>query len=121
MTADPLENTLVRLRTSLADGKPTTWLSTQTAHTIIAVLQEAPASTATTVQDAELLAALVQHLAEWETNPAAVPSPRYGTGWRFRQQVLALTKHPTVLSQLGGPFFLYQCKTTKTGQPVEPS
>jgi hypothetical protein len=120
-TADPLENTLVRLRTSVADGKPTTWLSHQTAHTIIAVLQEAPASPATTPQDDEMLAALVQHVAEWATNPADVQSARYGTGWRFRQQVLALTEHPTVLSQLGGPFFLYQCKTTQAGQLVEPS
>ncbi|GGN41107.1 hypothetical protein [Streptomyces fuscichromogenes] len=118
--ADPLENTVVRLRTSAADGKPTTWLSTQTVHTIVAVLREVPASPATTVQDEEALAALVQHLAEWETNPAAVPASRYGTGWCFRRQVLALTEHPTVLSQLGGPFFLYQCKTTQTGQLVEP-
>lgn len=120
-TADPLENTLVRLRTSVADGKPTTWISTQTVHTIVAVLQEAPASPSTTAQDVGMLAALVQHLAEWETNPAGLQPSRYGTGWRFRQQTIALTEHPTVLSQLGGPFFLFQCKTTKTGQLVEPS
>ncbi|MFF8432473.1 hypothetical protein ACF07Y_46645 [Streptomyces sp. NPDC016566] len=120
-TADPLDNTLVRLQAGVADGKPTTWLSAQTAHTIVAVLQEAPASSATTGQDSEMLAALVQHLAEWATNPADVQSSRYGTGWRFRQQVLALTEHPTLLSQLGGPYFLYQCKTTQTGQLVEPS
>ncbi|GAB2990615.1 hypothetical protein GCM10023080_065430 [Streptomyces pseudoechinosporeus] len=119
--ADPLENTLVRLRTSVAEGKPTTWLSAQTAHTIVAVLQEAPASPATTAQDSEMLSALVQHLAEWATNPADVPRSRYGTGWRFRQQALALTEQPTVLSQRGGPFFLYQCKITSTGQLVEPS
>ncbi|MFF2128714.1 hypothetical protein ACFVW1_25650 [Streptomyces olivochromogenes] len=120
-TADPLDNTLVRLRSSATDGKPITWLSGQTAHTIVAVLQEAPASPATTAQDDELLSALVQHLAEWATNPADVPRSRYGTGWRFRQQALSLTEHPTVLSQLSGPFFLYQCKTTSTGQLVEPS
>ncbi|KUN58891.1 hypothetical protein AQJ46_42215 [Streptomyces canus] len=119
--ADPLENTLVRLRAGDMDGKPTTWLSAQTAHTIVAVLQEAVASPTTTVQDGEMLSALVQHLAEWATNPANVRSSRYGTGWRFRQQVLALTEYPTVLSQRGGPFFLYQCKTTKTGQLVEPA
>ncbi|MFG2858625.1 hypothetical protein ACGFZ9_50270 [Streptomyces mirabilis] len=110
----------MRLRADAADGKPTTWLSAQTAHTIVAVLQDAPASPATTAQDGEMLSALVQHLAEWATNPADVPRSRYGTGRRFRQQTLALTEHPTVLSQLRGPFFLFQCKTTSTGQLVEP-
>ncbi|WP_371643046.1 hypothetical protein [Streptomyces mirabilis] len=45
-----------------------------------------------------MLSALVQHLAEWATNPADVPRSRYGTGRRFRQQTLALIEHPTVLS-----------------------
>jgi hypothetical protein len=119
-TADPLENTLVRLRAGAADAKPVTWLSPQTAHTIVAVLQEAPVSPATTDQDAEMLTALVQHLDEWATNPAGLQSSQYGTGWRYRQRTLALTEHPTVLSQLGGPFFLYQCKISQTGELVEP-
>ncbi|MEV6532795.1 hypothetical protein AB0M86_24940 [Streptomyces sp. NPDC051639] len=118
-TADPLDKTLVRLRTSVADQRPTTWLSAQTAHTIVAVLHEAPASPATTAQDADTLAALVQHLAEWATNPAAVPSSRYGTGWRYRRQLLSLTCHPTVLSRQGGPFHLFQCRVSATGQLVE--
>lgn len=118
-TADPLDNTLVRLRTSVADQRQTTWLSAQTAHTIVAVLQEAPASPATTAQDAHTLAALVQHLAEWATNPAAVPSSPYGTGWRYRRQLLSLTCHPTVLSRQGGPFHLFQCRVSATGQLVE--
>lgn len=111
----------MRLRTSVANGKPTTWISTQTVHTIVAVLQEAPASPTMRAQDAGMLAALVQHLAEWETNPADLQPSRYGTGWRFRRQTIALTEHPTALSQLGGPFFLFQRRTTKTGQLMEPS
>ncbi|MET8291723.1 hypothetical protein ABZV80_42205 [Streptomyces sp. NPDC005132] len=54
----------MRLRSSVADQRPTNWLSAQTAHTIVAVLQEASASPAATAQDADTLAALVQHLAE---------------------------------------------------------
>jgi hypothetical protein len=119
--SDPLENTLVRLQTSVDEGKPTTWLSAQTAHTIVAVLQEAPASPATTPQDSEMLRALAEHLAEWEMNPPGVQRRKYGTGWRYRQQVLTLTAHPTVLSERGGPFFLYQCRTTSTGALVEPA
>ncbi|MET8411129.1 hypothetical protein ABZV34_24010 [Streptomyces sp. NPDC005195] len=117
--ADPLENTLVRLRASIVDQRPTTWLSAQTAHTIVAVLQEAPAAAATTASDSDTLAALVQHLAEWATNPAAVPSAQYGTGWRYRQKLLSLTTHPTVLSRQGGPFHLFQCRVSATGQLVE--
>ncbi|WP_329296003.1 hypothetical protein [Streptomyces sp. NBC_01455] len=85
------------------------------AHTIVAVLQEAPDSPATTAQDGDTLAALVQHLAEWATNPAAVPSSRYGTGWRYRRQLLSLTTHPTVLSRQGGPFHLFQYPVSATG------
>ncbi|WP_189308485.1 hypothetical protein [Streptomyces albospinus] len=38
--ADALETTLERLRASAAEGKPVTWLSLQTTHTIVAVMQE---------------------------------------------------------------------------------
>lgn len=117
--ADPLENTLERLRTSVADANPATWLSAQTAHTVIAVLQEAPASPHTTLQDSETLEALVQHLAEWETNPAGVRRAQHGTGWRFRERVLQLTAHPTALSERGGPFHLFQCRVNPSGQLVE--
>ncbi|MEU0946939.1 hypothetical protein ABZ379_30000 [Streptomyces canus] len=118
-TADPLENTLVRLRTSAADANPATWLSAQTVHTIVAVLKEAPASPSTTSWDGETLEALVQHLAEWETNPAAVRRAQHGTGWRYRQRVLQLTDHPTPLSERGGPFHLFQCRVNPSGQLVE--
>ncbi|MFG2463371.1 hypothetical protein ACGFWE_40850 [Streptomyces sp. NPDC048523] len=118
-TADPLENTLVRLRTSAADANPATWLSAQTAHTIVAVLKEAPDSPDTTTRDGETLEALVQHLAEWETNPAGVRRSQYGTGWRYRQRVLQLTDHPTPLSERGGPFHLFQCRVNPSGQLVE--
>ncbi|MEU5632211.1 hypothetical protein ACH47C_23880 [Streptomyces rishiriensis] len=118
-TSDPLENTLVRLRVSAADETPATWLSAQTAHTIVAVLQEAPSSPVMTPQDGETLEALVQHLAEWETNPAGVRRAQYGTGWRYRQRVLQLTAHPTALSERGGPFHLFQCRVNPSGQLVE--
>jgi hypothetical protein len=118
-TADPLENALERLRTSAADANPATWLSAQTAHTIIAVLQEAPDSPSTTPRDAETLEALVQHLAEWETNPAGVRRAQYGTGWRYRERVLQLTAHPTALSERGGPFHLFHCRVNPSGQLVK--
>jgi hypothetical protein len=117
--ADPLESTLERLQASITEAHPATWLSVPTAHTIVAVLREAPPSPRTTHQDGETLEALVQHLAEWETNPAGVRRAQYGTGWRYRQRVLELTEHPTVLSERGGPFHLFQCRVTPSGQLVE--
>ncbi|MFD5814764.1 hypothetical protein [Streptomyces sp. NPDC127038] len=117
--ADPLENTLVRLRSGAADANPAIWFSAQTAHTIVAVLQEAPASPLLTLQDGETLEALVQHLAEWETNPSGVRRAQYGTGWRYRQRVLQLTSNPTVLSERGGPFHLFHCRVNPSGQLVE--
>ncbi|MEV5355770.1 hypothetical protein [Streptomyces sp. NPDC052693] len=119
-TADPLETTLVRLRASAADGKPVTWLSPQTARTIVAVLQEPTATAVLTGQEAQLLTSVAQHLTEWDTNPAGVRHAQYGTGWRFRQRALALTEHPTALSRLGGPFFLFQCKVTALGALKDP-
>lgn len=119
-TVDPLKNTLLRLHTSTVEGKPVTWLSPQTTHTIIAVLRE-PASVAhLTAEETSVLSALAQHLAEWETNPESVPHSRYGTGWRYRQRALELTSHPTVLSRLGGPFHLFQCKVTVLGRLRDP-
>ncbi|MFI2031924.1 hypothetical protein [Streptomyces buecherae] len=119
-SADPLEATLVRLRASVADGKPLTWLSPQTTRTIMAVLQEPAATAVLSGQEAQLLSAVAQHLTEWDTNPAGVRHVQCGTGWRYRQRALALTDHPTILSRLGGPFFLFQCKVTSLGTLVDP-
>ncbi|MEW2132013.1 hypothetical protein [Streptomyces sp. NPDC005435] len=119
-TSDPLDETLARLRTGASERKPIVWLAETTARTIVSVLQE-PASRGTlSAPDDELLSSVVQHLAEWATNPAGVPHSRYGTGHRFRQRVLAVTENPTLLSRSGGPYFLFQCQVTRTGNLVDP-
>ncbi|MGW2841883.1 hypothetical protein ACWCWD_29360 [Streptomyces sp. NPDC001493] len=116
---DPLESTLARLETSVAEDKPVTWLSPQTVLTIIAVLQE-PGSAVTLLEpEDQVLTTVTQHLAEWETNSSNVTS-LYGTGWRYRQRTLELTATPTVLSRAGGPFHLFQCKVTATGRLQDP-
>lgn len=100
---DPLDNTLVRLRTSVAEAKPATWLSAQTGLTILAALQHAPGEPS----DAELLRIIDRHTQDWQTNPQNIEHRRYGTGIRFRRTVLAHTPDPTVLSECGGPFDLH--------------
>ncbi|MFJ9188499.1 hypothetical protein ACIRQO_36285 [Streptomyces anulatus] len=104
-TADPLEATLARLRTSVQENKGTTWIATPTAHTIAAVLASSP--TASPAESA-LLGAITQHIEEWATNPAGVDHHRFGTGPRYRAQVLKTTSRPTQLSARGGPFDLHQ-------------
>jgi hypothetical protein len=105
---DSLEATLVRLRTSVAEHKASTGLAVTTAHTIIAVLRETPDSPAVSAPDRALLDAIAWHLDEWETNPQGVEARRYGTGVRYRTQVMKMTQRPTMLSARGGPFDLHQ-------------
>lgn len=101
---DPLDTTMTRLRTSIKEEKPTTWLSANSGLTMVAALHEAPATEA----DASLLRAVIQHSEEWRTNPQNVDHRRYGSGIPFRRAVLASTSSPTELSRSGGPFDLHQ-------------
>ncbi len=101
---DPLETTLGRLRDSIEEEKPTTWVANPTCRTILAVLAHASLSP----QEQELLRAITQHLTEWQTNPQRLEIRRFGTGLRYRVEVLRTTTRPTQLSTRGGPFDLHQ-------------
>ncbi|MFD9047827.1 hypothetical protein [Streptomyces zaomyceticus] len=102
--ADPLDATVVRMATSVAEDKPNTWFAFPTGVTILKALQAA----GTEGPDARLLADILQHIDEWDRNPQGVDHTRYGTGVAYRQQVLTRTSRPTFLSELGGPFFLHK-------------
>lgn len=104
---DPLEATMVRLRTSTLEDKDTTWLAFPTGRTILTALHEAKDRAVVSPQEKEVLIAVAQHVQEWETNPSGVEARKYGAGSDFRRQVLAVTPHPTVLSVRGGPFDLH--------------
>ncbi|MFE3770816.1 hypothetical protein [Streptomyces sp. NPDC059122] len=99
----PLDTTLPRLQTSITEAKARTGIAFPTAVTVIDVLREAPGSPA----ERELLAAIAQHLDEWQHNPQHVEVRRHGTGIPYRRQVLKSTSHPTTLSARGGPFDLH--------------
>ncbi|ANW22648.1 hypothetical protein I3J05_28175 (plasmid) [Streptomyces clavuligerus] len=101
---DPLDTTVVRLETSVTEVKGTTWIAVPTAHTIITALLDAPGSSEA---ETALLRAVAQHLDEWQTNPQGIEARRYGTGVRYRAEVLKTTSRPTVLSERGGPFDLH--------------
>lgn len=112
--ADPLENTLTRMATSVAEKKAATWIAVPTFHTITAVLHQAPSSPA----EQEMLNALAQHLTEWTDNPQGVERRRYGSGPRFRARVLEVTCRPTLLSRQGGPFDLHHAPAPRTEEPM---
>jgi hypothetical protein len=101
---DPLESTLERLRTGIAEEAGAVWVSVRTAHTIMAVLQEPAAAESASPDDLDMLLALAFHLREWQANPSGVERWRFGTGPRYRREVLARTSRPSVLSSQGGPF-----------------
>ncbi|MEU3262195.1 hypothetical protein ABZ694_31180 [Streptomyces albidoflavus] len=101
---DPLENTLARLRDSVEEQKATTWVADPTCRTIVSVL----AHTDLTPQEKSLLRSVDQHLTEWRTNPQGLETRRFGTGLRYRVEVLRTTPNPTELSKRGGPFDLHQ-------------
>ncbi|MFF1690772.1 hypothetical protein [Streptomyces sp. NPDC058254] len=112
---DPLETTLARLETSITEEKAATWLSEQTALTIVEALHSAPGTDA----DAALLRAISQHRVEWETNPQDIDHSRYGTGVPYRVEVLARTAHPTLLSRAGGPFDLHHAPPPETEEATD--
>ncbi|MFJ4774054.1 hypothetical protein ACIP88_33935 [Streptomyces uncialis] len=110
---DPLDTTVVRLETSVAEGKGTTWIAFPTAHTVIFALLDAPGSSEA---ETELLRAVAQHLDEWRTNAQGVEARRYGTGIRYRAEILTSTSRATVLSARGGPFDLHHAPSP-TAEP----
>ncbi|OII64375.1 hypothetical protein BJP40_02375 [Streptomyces sp. CC53] len=112
---DPLDNTLVRMRTSVKEQKLNSWFSVTTGQTLIAALHEATATRPT--REEELLRAVLQHTEEWQTNACGVDTRLYGSGPRYRQAALKQTPHPTVLSRRGGPFYLHQAAVTPPEVP----
>lgn len=118
---DSLDGTIARLRTSVEEEKPTTWLSVPTGTTILTVLREARGGTEPSQAETEMLDAIGQHLEEWETNPQRLAAFRYGTGSLYRLAVLLNTSRPTVLSVRGGPFDLHQTPPPPSDQGTEGS
>ncbi|MGW0315406.1 hypothetical protein [Streptomyces flavidovirens] len=112
---DPLDNTLVRLRTSVQEQKLNTWFSVTSGQTFVAALHEA--TTTGQTPEGDLLRAVLQHTEEWQTNACDVDVRLYGTGWRYRLATLKRTAHPTALSRRGGPFYLHQATRTAPEVP----
>ncbi|MEU8892974.1 hypothetical protein [Streptomyces sp. NPDC048442] len=115
--SDSLELTLTRMATSAAEDKPATWISFPTAEAIVAVLASTPRSTQGP-DERVLLDAVLRHLEEWRTNAQRLSASRFGTGPRYRREVLRTTEHPSVLSVRGGPFDLHTAPAARSEEPA---
>ncbi|MFE9360894.1 hypothetical protein ACFYPB_43505 [Streptomyces olivaceoviridis] len=80
-------------------------LSYHPAHAAVAALHAAGRQEAS-AGDCAVLAAVAQHLAEWQHNPQNIDQARYKNRTLWRQAVLENTLTPTILSQRGGPFWV---------------
>ncbi|MEU5632195.1 hypothetical protein ACH47C_23800 [Streptomyces rishiriensis] len=56
--------------------------------------------------DAVTLAALAEHLAQWEHNPSGLDPEQFANRVEWRQAVLRCASAPTALSERGGPFWV---------------
>ncbi|MGW2688916.1 hypothetical protein ACWC6I_37880 [Streptomyces sp. NPDC001414] len=80
-------------------------LSYRPAHAAVTALHAARPQGAA-AGDAAVLAAVAQHLTEWQHNPQGIDQAPYKNRTLWRQAVLKSTLTPTILSQRGGPFWV---------------
>lgn len=100
-----LREAITALRQGIDAPEPVMSLSYHPAHAAVAALHAASPQEAA-AGGAAVLAAVAQHLAEWQHNPQDIHQARYNNRTLWRQAVLESTLTPTVLSQRGGPFWV---------------
>ncbi|MFF1405092.1 hypothetical protein [Streptomyces sp. NPDC058294] len=100
-----LKEAITALRQGIDAPEPVMGLSYHPAHAAAAALHAASPQKAA-AGDTAVLAAVAQHLAEWQHNPQDIDQARYKNRALWRQAVLESTLTPTVLSQRGGPFWV---------------
>lgn len=100
-----LQEAITALRQGIDAPEPVMGLSYHPAHAAVATLHAASLQEATAGHTA-VLAAVAQHLAEWQHNPQDIDPAHYNNRTLWRQAVLESTPTPTILSQRGGPFWV---------------
>ncbi|WP_432091475.1 hypothetical protein [Streptomyces sp. NRRL F-5630] len=101
-SADPLTATLTRLRAGVQDSTPQMFLAATTVRTLLALFAESPAQTT----DAQLLAAVIRHVQEWDTNARGISHSRFGRGAAYRAATLAAADESVHVLLSHGPFDL---------------
>ncbi|WP_331739740.1 hypothetical protein OG590_38940 (plasmid) [Streptomyces goshikiensis] len=105
MGEEHLQEAITELRQGIDAPEPVMQLSYHPAQAAVAALDTADLQE-TVAGDAAVLAAVAQHLAEWQHNPQNIDQTSYRNRALWRQAVLESTPTPTVLSQRGGPFWV---------------
>jgi hypothetical protein len=100
-----LQEAITALRQGIDAPEPVMGLSCRPAHAAVTALHAARPQEAA-AGDAAVLAAVAQHLTEWQDNPQDIDQAPYKNRTLWRQAVLESTLTPTVLSQRGGPFWV---------------
>nr|MDT0521280.1 hypothetical protein [Streptomyces sp. DSM 41633] len=100
-----LQEAITVLRQGIEAPDPVMRFPYQPAHAAVTALHAAANPPETESEDA-VLAAVAQHLAEWQDNPQNISTDDYKNRTLWRQAVLENTLTPTVLSQRGGPFWV---------------
>ncbi|MBT1184908.1 hypothetical protein HET69_12950 [Streptomyces sp. CJ_13] len=100
-----LQEAITELRRGIDALEPVMQMSYHPAGAAVAALHaEAPQDIEP--GDADVLAAVAQHLAEWQHNPQNIDQTGCRNRALWRQAVLEKTPSPTVLSQREGPFWV---------------
>ncbi|MGW3491321.1 hypothetical protein [Streptomyces sp. NPDC001054] len=114
-SADPLTATLTRLRAGARDNTSQMFLAATTVRTLLALFADAPAETT----DTQLLAAVIRHVREWDTNAHGISHSRFGRGAAYRAASLSAADEPVHALLLHGPFDLAVEGTVKDEEPEE--
>ncbi|MEU5980399.1 hypothetical protein [Streptomyces sp. NPDC047315] len=101
--AEALPELLATLQRAVEAQDPVTLLPYRGVLAAVDTLHHT-GSAGITEREAVVLDAVVQHLAEWQTNPQRLDSAHYRSRTAWRHAILDQASRPTVLSQRGGPF-----------------
>lgn len=92
------------LQTGIDANAPVMLMSDHVALAAVAALHAA--KPVMEVSAAAILAAVAEHLSQWQHNPQGLDQEQFASRVQWRQAVLKNTPTPTALSERGGPFWV---------------
>ncbi|MEH0572853.1 hypothetical protein [Streptomyces scabiei] len=101
---EQLRETIAALHAGIEANAPAMLLSSRPALAAVNALRTA--TPGLDGNDAVTLAAVAEHLAQWERNPSGLDPEQFANRVEWRQAVLRCASAPTTLSERGGPFWV---------------
>ncbi|MFG3517594.1 hypothetical protein [Streptomyces bobili] len=99
-----LREAIGALRTGIEANDPAMLLGYRPALAAVYALRAA--TPGMNESDATTLAAVAQHLSQWEHNPSGPGQEQFASRAQWRQAILRDTSTPTALSERGGPYWV---------------